>query len=60
MIEHLLFRGSQNYTAEEFNDYLLKFNGDSNAWTESFSTTYHYELLQEGLLEFLDMISDIL
>ena len=39
--EHLMFRGSQNYTAEQYNAVIKEMGADSNAFTSDDLTVYH-------------------
>lgn len=44
-VEHLLFMGTEKYPAEnEYNAYLTKYGGHSNAFTASTDTVYYFEL----------------
>ncbi|KAF2721146.1 LuxS/MPP-like metallohydrolase [Polychaeton citri CBS 116435] len=44
-VEHLLFMGTEKYPGEnEYNSYLTKYGGSSNAFTASTSTNYYFEL----------------
>ena len=39
--EHLMFRGSENYTAEKYNAVIKEMGADSNAFTSDDLTVYH-------------------
>ncbi|KAK1060679.1 metalloprotease [Friedmanniomyces endolithicus] len=44
-VEHLLFMGTEKYPGEnDYNQYLTKYGGYSNAFTASTSTNYYFEL----------------
>ncbi|KAK3679815.1 metalloprotease [Recurvomyces mirabilis] len=44
-VEHLLFMGTEKYPGEnDYNQYLTKFGGNSNAYTAATSTNYYFEL----------------
>ncbi|QIX01481.1 hypothetical protein AMS68_006998 [Peltaster fructicola] len=44
-VEHLLFMGTEKYPGEnDYNQYLTKFGGSSNAFTAATSTNYYFEL----------------
>ncbi|KAM0723354.1 hypothetical protein Q7P37_000340 [Cladosporium fusiforme] len=44
-VEHLLFMGTEKYPGEnEYNSYLTKYGGYSNAFTAHTSTNYYFEL----------------
>ncbi|KAF2171129.1 hypothetical protein M409DRAFT_19100 [Zasmidium cellare ATCC 36951] len=44
-VEHLLFMGTEKYPGEnDYNSYLTKFGGHSNAFTAPTSTNYYFEL----------------
>nr|POE87489.1 a-factor-processing enzyme [Quercus suber] len=44
-VEHLLFMGTEKYPGEnDYNSYLTKYGGYSNAFTASTSTNYYFEL----------------
>ncbi|KAI7551489.1 hypothetical protein KC319_g13613, partial [Hortaea werneckii] len=43
-VEHLLFMGTEKYPGEnDYNQYLTKYGGYSNAFTASTSTNYYFE-----------------
>ncbi|KAK5694709.1 metalloprotease [Elasticomyces elasticus] len=44
-VEHLLFMGTEKYPVEnDYNQYLSKYGGSSNAFTAATSTNYYFEL----------------
>ncbi|KAK5166544.1 metalloprotease [Saxophila tyrrhenica] len=44
-VEHLLFMGTKKYPGEnDYNTYLSRFGGSSNAYTERTSTNYYFEI----------------
>jgi len=57
-LEHMLFLGSQKYKEESYFDTMVKqYGGSSNAYTASFETVYHFDVLAEHLNEILDIFS---
>ncbi|KAM7527580.1 hypothetical protein LguiB_030990 [Lonicera macranthoides] len=49
-LEHMLFMGSTDFPDEnEYDSYLSKHGGSSNAYTETEHTCYHFEVKQEFL-----------
>lgn len=49
-LEHMLFMGSADYPDEnEYDSYLSKHGGSSNAYTEAEHTCYHFEVKREFL-----------
>jgi len=60
-LEHMLFRGTENYRGHnDFNDYIQKRSGESNAWTAYDRTCYYYSLAgsEKCFLKSLDMFSE--
>jgi nardilysin len=54
-LEHMLFMGSTKYPDEnEYDDFIQKHGGSSNAFTELEFTNYHFEIQPEALKETLD------
>ncbi|GAX76258.1 hypothetical protein CEUSTIGMA_g3702.t1 [Chlamydomonas eustigma] len=54
-LEHMLFMGSKKYPSEnEYDDYITKNAGSSNAFTELESTNYHFEVAPNALPGALD------
>jgi insulysin len=57
-LEHMLFLGSMKYKEESYFDTMIKqYGGSSNAYTASFETVYHFNVLAEHLDEILDIFS---
>jgi zinc protease len=56
--EHLMFRGSQNYTAEQRDEILQRAGADSNAYTSDDRTVYHEIFSKEDLDEILKLEAD--
>ncbi|TKA83576.1 hypothetical protein B0A55_00413 [Friedmanniomyces simplex] len=53
-VEHLLFMGTEKYPGEnDYNQYLTKYGGYSNAFTASTSTNYYFELSASATKETL-------
>ena len=57
-LEHMLFLGSKKHNEESYFDMMVKqYGGSSNAYTASFETVYHFDVLAEHLDEILDIFS---
>ena len=57
-LEHCLFLGTEKYPEkDEFDDFLTKNSGESNAYTTVENTNFHYDISNEGLEKSLDMFS---
>ncbi|OWM66636.1 hypothetical protein CDL15_Pgr010287 [Punica granatum] len=57
-LEHMLFMGSSKYPDEnEYDSYLSKHGGSSNAYTEAEHTCYHFEVKREFLKGALERFS---
>jgi nardilysin len=57
-LEHMLFMGSTDFPDEnEYDSYLSKHGGSSNAYTETEHTCYHFEVKHEFLKGALDRFS---
>lgn len=56
--EHLMFRGSQNYTAEQRDEILQRAGADSNAYTSDDRTVYHETFSKEDLDEIMKLEGD--
>ena len=57
-LEHMLFLGSMKYKEENYFDTMIKqYGGSSNAYTASFETVYHFNVLAEHLDKILDIFS---
>ncbi|KAI4373362.1 hypothetical protein MLD38_011493 [Melastoma candidum] len=57
-LEHMLFMGSEEFPDEnEFDSYLSKQGGSSNAYTEAEHTCYHFEVKREFLKGALERFS---
>ncbi len=57
-LEHMLFLGSKKHKEESYFDTMVKqYGGSSNAYTASFETVYHFDVLAEHLDEILDIFS---
>ena len=56
--EHLLFRGSENFSAEEREQRLLTLGVIDNAWTSSDHTCYHLQLRADRLESVLELEAD--
>src|SRR5918912_889475 len=58
LFEHLMFRGSENYTAEQRDAILKKAGAESNAYTTDDRTVYHEVFAKEDLDEILKIEAD--
>jgi zinc protease len=58
LFEHLMFRGSQNYTAEQRDAILKRAGADSNAYTSDDRTVYHEVFSKEDLDEVMKLEAD--
>ena len=58
LFEHLMFRGSENYTPEQRDAILKRAGASSNAYTSDDRTVYHEVFAKEDLNEILKMEAD--
>jgi secreted Zn-dependent insulinase-like peptidase len=59
LLEHLLFTGSKKYSEDMYIEKVVnKYNGENNGCTKSFTTSYFYELHDEGTEELIDVLAD--
>ena len=58
LFEHMMFRGSQNYTPEEQDAILKRAGASSNAYTSDDRTVYHETFAKEDLDEIIKMEAD--
>ena len=58
LFEHLMFRGSQNYTAEQRDAILKRAGADSNAYTSDDRTVFHEVFSKEDLDEIMKLEAD--
>lgn len=57
-VEHMLFMGTDKYPVEnDFDSFLSKNSGYSNAFTENTNTCYHFEVVKKGFEGALDRFS---
>jgi zinc protease len=56
--EHMMFRGTDRYTQDQYNDLLKKMGADSNAFTSDDETVYHIVGPASQLAGMMDMESD--
>ncbi len=47
--EHMMFRGTENYSSDEYNDILKNIGADQNAYTNDDLTNYHVNFSKEDL-----------
>jgi predicted Zn-dependent peptidase len=60
IIEHMLFKGTQNRNAKQIADEMAKIGGNMNAFTGKECTSYYATTLSEHLPIAIDIISDML
>uniref|UniRef100_A0A6P7GKF8 Nardilysin-like n=1 Tax=Diabrotica virgifera virgifera TaxID=50390 RepID=A0A6P7GKF8_DIAVI len=54
-LEHMVFMGSEKFPTEnDFDSFIRKGGGSTNAWTEYESTSFYFECLEKHLPEALD------
>jgi len=58
LFEHLMFRGTPEYSAERYNEEIAKAGAASNAFTTSDFTAYHTTFSKEDLPRILSMEAD--
>lgn len=58
LFEHLMFRGSENYTSEQRDAILKRAGADSNAYTSDDRTVYHEVFSKEDLDEIMKLEAD--
>lgn len=56
--EHIMFRGSENYTSEQRDAILKKAGAESNAYTSDDRTVYHETFAKEDLDEIMKLEAD--
>ena len=56
--EHLMFRGSQNYTQEKYNAVIKEMGADSNAFTSDDLTVYHILAGKAALPKIIEIEAD--
>jgi zinc protease len=56
--EHMMFRGTEKYPAEKYNDALKSIGADNNAFTTDDYTAYHTLASSEALETVMDLESD--
>ena len=56
--EHMMFRGTESYPAEEYNDVLRAIGADSNAYTSSDHTAYHILSNSSSLPRIIEIEAD--
>jgi len=60
LLEHMLFKGTQKYTASELADTVQKAGGQWNAYTSFSRTVYHIDGLAAELSCYLDVLGQML
>jgi zinc protease len=56
--EHMMFRGTERYPAERYQNVLAKMGADMNAYTTDDHTAYHISMTAEDLEQVFDLESD--
>ena len=56
--EHLMFRGSENYTSAQRDDLLKRAGADANAYTDDDLTVYHETFAKEDLPQIIELEAD--
>ncbi len=56
--EHLMFRGSENFSSERRDEILKRAGADSNAYTSSDRTVYHEVFSKEDLPQIMELEAD--
>ena len=60
-LEHLIFMGSKKYPKENhFNDVLAKYQGSTNAYTDTDKTVYYFNSLSSGFENILDIFYNLI
>ncbi|MEM7071286.1 MAG: pitrilysin family protein, partial [Pseudomonadota bacterium] len=58
-LEHMAFKGSQNYNARQQVEMVENVGGSLNAWTSSELTCYHARLLNSDSMIAFDLLADL-
>jgi zinc protease len=58
LFEHLMFRGTENYTPDQQNEILKRAGAESNAYTTLDRTVYHQTFTKDDLEEIMKMRAD--
>jgi zinc protease len=56
--EHMMFRGTEKYPAEVYNQHITKMGADSNAYTSDDATVYLMNVAAEDLAQVMELESD--
>ena len=56
--EHMMFRGTENYSSDDYNDVLKRMGADTNAYTSDDRTVYHIVGPAAGLATMMEIESD--
>ncbi len=56
--EHMMFRGTEKYPADVYNDLITRIGADTNAFTSDDLTAYHLNITSEDLETVMDFESD--
>ncbi len=56
--EHMMFRGTENYSPEEYGNILKKAGADQNAYTSDDLTNYHITFSKDDLEQVLELEAD--
>lgn len=59
LIEHLLFRGTQNWSSQDIVNHIESVGGKIDACTERESTCFSVKLLKEDILRGMELLFDL-
>jgi predicted Zn-dependent peptidase len=60
VIEHMMFKGTKNRTAQEMADFVAFMGGTDNAYTCQLETLYHVEVIKDYADSSVELLSDML
>lgn len=56
--EHMMFRGTEKYPAEKYNEIVTRMGADSNAWTSTDMTVYQFDVAKADLPTVVEIEAD--
>jgi len=56
--EHMMFRGTERYPSDKYNEKLVEMGADSNAFTTDDLTAFHMDIVSDDLADAMDLESD--
>lgn len=59
LVEHMVFKGTQNYNAQEIAEVIENVGGNINAYTSRELTSFHVHLLKEDINLALEVVGDL-